>query len=200
MPAACSAQPRTNRGAAYFFNELWLTDTLHALWAGRIENVRVDGQPASSRRPWCRRRTIPTLCRKRSVLCPKASASAAQGPAVLDGRQRDHPTHSSARPARSSCLPMARTTHLARSTSAIRPENRDRQYRRARSQAHRTATSASTPKSTTPTTTTSSSGRRPASCAASILRPAARAPSSFRPSMPSATRSSAAAKSHGSGI
>src|SRR5256884_1064539 len=34
---------RTNRGAAYFFNELWLTDTLRTLLAGRIENVRLDG-------------------------------------------------------------------------------------------------------------------------------------------------------------
>jgi iron complex outermembrane receptor protein len=34
---------RTNRGAAYFLNELWLTDTLRTLLAGRIETVRVDG-------------------------------------------------------------------------------------------------------------------------------------------------------------
>src|SRR5512132_927819 len=34
---------RTNRGAAYFINELWFTDTLRSLLAGRIENVRVDG-------------------------------------------------------------------------------------------------------------------------------------------------------------
>ena len=34
---------RTNRGAAYFFNELWLTDTLRTLLAGRIETVRLDG-------------------------------------------------------------------------------------------------------------------------------------------------------------
>jgi iron complex outermembrane receptor protein len=34
---------RTNRGAAYSFNELWFTDTLRALLAARIENVRVDG-------------------------------------------------------------------------------------------------------------------------------------------------------------
>src|SRR4029450_12622084 len=34
---------RTNRGAAYFLNELWLTDTLRTLLAGRIENVRIDG-------------------------------------------------------------------------------------------------------------------------------------------------------------
>src|SRR5256884_7903208 len=34
---------RTIRGAAYFFNELWLTDTLRTLLAGRIENVRLDG-------------------------------------------------------------------------------------------------------------------------------------------------------------
>jgi iron complex outermembrane receptor protein len=34
---------RTNRGAAYVFNELWLTDTLRTLLAGRIENVRLDG-------------------------------------------------------------------------------------------------------------------------------------------------------------
>jgi iron complex outermembrane receptor protein len=34
---------RTNRGAAYFFNELWLNDTLRTLLAGRIETVRLDG-------------------------------------------------------------------------------------------------------------------------------------------------------------
>jgi iron complex outermembrane receptor protein len=34
---------RTNRGAAYFFNEFWLTDTLRTLLAGRVETVRVDG-------------------------------------------------------------------------------------------------------------------------------------------------------------
>jgi iron complex outermembrane recepter protein len=34
---------RTNRGAAYFINELWFTDTLRSLLAGRIENVRLDG-------------------------------------------------------------------------------------------------------------------------------------------------------------
>jgi iron complex outermembrane recepter protein len=36
-------QARTNRGAAYTINELWFTDTLRALLAGRIENVRLDG-------------------------------------------------------------------------------------------------------------------------------------------------------------
>jgi iron complex outermembrane recepter protein len=34
---------RTNRGAAYSFNELWLTDTLRTLLASRIETVRIDG-------------------------------------------------------------------------------------------------------------------------------------------------------------
>ena len=34
---------RTNRGAAYFFNEFRLTDTLRTLLAGRIETVRLDG-------------------------------------------------------------------------------------------------------------------------------------------------------------
>src|SRR4029453_9221116 len=34
---------RTNRGATYFLNELWFTDTLRTLLAGRIENVRIDG-------------------------------------------------------------------------------------------------------------------------------------------------------------
>jgi iron complex outermembrane receptor protein len=34
---------RTNRGAAYFYNELWLSDTLRTLLAGRIETVRLDG-------------------------------------------------------------------------------------------------------------------------------------------------------------
>src|SRR6266511_699668 len=34
---------RTNRGAAYFLNDLWFTDTLRSLLAGRIENVRLDG-------------------------------------------------------------------------------------------------------------------------------------------------------------
>ena len=34
---------RTNRGAAYFFNELWLTNSLRTLLAGRIESVRLDG-------------------------------------------------------------------------------------------------------------------------------------------------------------
>jgi iron complex outermembrane receptor protein len=36
-------QARTSRGAAYFYNELWLTDNLRTLLAGRIENVRLDG-------------------------------------------------------------------------------------------------------------------------------------------------------------
>jgi iron complex outermembrane receptor protein len=34
---------RTNRGAAYLINELWFTDTLRTLLAGRIENLRLDG-------------------------------------------------------------------------------------------------------------------------------------------------------------
>ena len=34
---------RTNRGAGYFINELWFTDTLRSLLAGRVENVRLDG-------------------------------------------------------------------------------------------------------------------------------------------------------------
>jgi iron complex outermembrane receptor protein len=34
---------RTNRGAGYLINELWFTDTLRALLAGRVENVRLDG-------------------------------------------------------------------------------------------------------------------------------------------------------------
>ncbi len=34
---------RTNRGAAYVFNEFWLTDTLRTLLAGRVETVRLDG-------------------------------------------------------------------------------------------------------------------------------------------------------------
>jgi iron complex outermembrane receptor protein len=34
---------RTNRGAAYLFNELWLTETLRTQLAGRVENVRLDG-------------------------------------------------------------------------------------------------------------------------------------------------------------
>ena len=34
---------RTNRGAAYFYNEFWLNDTLRTLLAGRIETVRLDG-------------------------------------------------------------------------------------------------------------------------------------------------------------
>ncbi len=34
---------RTNRGAANFYNELWLSDTLRTLLAGRIETVRLDG-------------------------------------------------------------------------------------------------------------------------------------------------------------
>ncbi|MGA7487943.1 MAG: TonB-dependent receptor, partial [Xanthobacteraceae bacterium] len=34
---------RTNRGAAYFYNEFWLTDTLRTLLAGRVETVRLDG-------------------------------------------------------------------------------------------------------------------------------------------------------------
>jgi iron complex outermembrane recepter protein len=36
-------QARTNRGAAYSINELWFSDTLRLLSAGRVENVRVDG-------------------------------------------------------------------------------------------------------------------------------------------------------------
>jgi iron complex outermembrane receptor protein len=36
-------QARTNRGAAYFLNELWFTDTLRMLSAGRVETVRLDG-------------------------------------------------------------------------------------------------------------------------------------------------------------
>jgi iron complex outermembrane recepter protein len=36
-------QARTNRGAAYSINELWFTDTLRLVSAGRVENVRVDG-------------------------------------------------------------------------------------------------------------------------------------------------------------
>src|SRR5262249_9801028 len=36
-------QARTNRGAAYFINELWFSETFRALLAGRIENDRLDG-------------------------------------------------------------------------------------------------------------------------------------------------------------
>jgi iron complex outermembrane receptor protein len=50
---------RTNRGAAYFINELWFTDTLRSMLAGRIENVRVDGTaglfPPALIPPSCRR-------------------------------------------------------------------------------------------------------------------------------------------------
>jgi iron complex outermembrane receptor protein len=38
-------QARTNRTAAYSFNELWFTDNLRALLAARIEDVRLDGTP-----------------------------------------------------------------------------------------------------------------------------------------------------------
>jgi iron complex outermembrane receptor protein len=34
---------RTNRGAAYFINELWFSETFRSLLAGRVENVRLDG-------------------------------------------------------------------------------------------------------------------------------------------------------------
>jgi iron complex outermembrane recepter protein len=36
-------QARTNRGAAYFINELWFSETFRALLAGRIENDRLGG-------------------------------------------------------------------------------------------------------------------------------------------------------------
>src|SRR5262245_37213765 len=36
-------QARTNRGAGYVLNELWFTDTLRMLSAGRVETVRLDG-------------------------------------------------------------------------------------------------------------------------------------------------------------
>src|SRR5262249_8325043 len=36
-------QARTSRGAAYFYNELCLTDNLRPWLAGRVENVRIDG-------------------------------------------------------------------------------------------------------------------------------------------------------------
>jgi iron complex outermembrane recepter protein len=34
---------RTNRGAGYFINELWFTETFRSLLAGRVETVRLDG-------------------------------------------------------------------------------------------------------------------------------------------------------------
>jgi iron complex outermembrane recepter protein len=36
-------QARTNRAAGYFLNQLWFTDTLRLLSAGRVEPVRLDG-------------------------------------------------------------------------------------------------------------------------------------------------------------
>src|SRR5262245_43375506 len=36
-------QARTNRAAGYFINQLWFTDTLRLLSAGRVEPVRLDG-------------------------------------------------------------------------------------------------------------------------------------------------------------
>src|SRR5262249_61585873 len=37
-------QARTNRAAGYFLNQLWFTDTLRLLSAGRVEPVRIDGK------------------------------------------------------------------------------------------------------------------------------------------------------------
>jgi len=36
-------QARTNRAAGYFLNQLWFTDTLRLVSAGRVEPVRIDG-------------------------------------------------------------------------------------------------------------------------------------------------------------
>src|SRR5262249_44956247 len=36
-------QARTNRAAGYFLNQLWFTDTLRLVSAGRVEPVRLDG-------------------------------------------------------------------------------------------------------------------------------------------------------------
>ena len=63
---------RTNRGAAYFFNELWLTDTLRTLLAGRVETVRLDGTAGIFPRRWFRRRTIPTLSLQSLGFSPKS--------------------------------------------------------------------------------------------------------------------------------
>jgi iron complex outermembrane receptor protein len=38
-------QARTNRAAGYFLNQLWFTDTLRLVSAGRVEPVRLDGTP-----------------------------------------------------------------------------------------------------------------------------------------------------------
>src|SRR5262249_37073624 len=55
-------QARTNRAAGYFLNQLWFTDTLRLVSAGRVEPVRIDGTAGIFRRGWCRRRIIRRWC------------------------------------------------------------------------------------------------------------------------------------------
>ena len=193
---------RTNRGAAYFFNELWLTETLRTLLAGRIETVRLDGTagifpPAlvpPPDDPLLSLQSLGFTPKSISFSVLKALPSWMVASATVQRIQRAptalelfaHGAHDASgtfdigdpglkiETANTAELGLKRTEGAFRFDGKIYYTN----------------------------TTTSSSGRRPASCAATRSRPAATAsiPSSSRPSIPSATRSSAAARSPGNGI
>ena len=192
---------RTNRGAAYFFNEFWLTDTLRTLLAGRIETVRLDGTagifPSALVPPPDNPDAVAAIAR---LHAQEHQLQRAQGPAVLDGRQRHGAAHRAGAHRARAVRPWRprRARHVRDRQS--RPEDRDRQHRRDRAQAHRRRV----PLRRQGLLHQVRQLHLPAGDRHSVRRrrsrPAASAPSSSRPSMPSATRSSAAARSPGSGI
>ena len=127
-----------NRGAGYFINELWFTDTLRSLLAGRVKTFALTARPASSRRLWCRRRTI------RRCHC---SRSASRPHSISFKVLKDLPSWmvASATVQRIERAPtalelFAHGAHDAPGTFDIGnpgPEDRNRQHRRGWSQAHR---------------------------------------------------------------
>jgi opacity protein-like surface antigen len=191
---------RTNRGAAYSFNELWFDNNFRALLAARFENVRVDGTagmfPASLLPP----PEQPTLVLNSLGYTPKSISfslikdlpSWVIASTTLQRIQR----------APTALELFAHGSHDAPGTFEIGDPNLKIETANSAEIGLKRiqGDSASTARRITPTTTISSSGSSPASNAGRRSHPAERIPAFCRPSIPNTTRSSAASSSPGNGI
>ena len=129
---------RTNRGAGYFINELWFTDRCARCWRAASKTSASTARPASSRRLWCRRRTIRRCHCSRSASRPQASAFKVLKD--LPSWMVASATVQSIERAPTALELFAHGSHDAPGTFDIGnpgPEDRNRQHRRDRSQAHR---------------------------------------------------------------
>ena len=88
-------------------------------WRAALKTFALTARPASSRRLWCRHRTIRRCHCSRSASRPQASASKYSRICRPGWSPALRCKGSSARPRRSNCSRTARTTRRARSTSAI---------------------------------------------------------------------------------